>query len=319
MEREYPYVPALSNLYGWLRQFAYMGRLLYKGIEVPTPPIVDQDTWDRAQVQLDRQTANPRNPRRTYTLAGLLICGGCGSRIRGHARGHLTYYRCRNHTPSCRPRPYVRADELEGQVWREVTDVLMNPDLLVRRFMDNSDDTIAEDVRHAEREVTKWATRNERLITLFVSGDITKAEFDRQRKFVAEPLEDAQQRLDDVRERLNQQAAQQNLGGLFEAYWQAMFMYSPHLLAMTPEQQRDCSARYWTGLLWTAIMNCATGSSLPPLRTGPTACRFVPLNLEGSKDSSLSARAFLKSSATPLLRRSKPAQQLRRKELLLHA
>ena len=227
LEREYPYVPALSNLYGWLRPSAYVGRLMYKGIEVPTPPIVDQDTWDRAQTQLDRQRANPRNTRRTYTLAGLLTCEGCGSRVRGHARGHLTYYRCRNHAPSCRPRPYVRADELEGQVWREVTDVLMNPDLLVRRFMDNCDDTLAEDVRHAEREVTKWTTRNERLITLFVSGDITKAEFDRQRKFVTEPLEDAQQRLDDVRERQNQQSAQQNLGGLFEAYWQAMFMYSP--------------------------------------------------------------------------------------------
>ena len=224
-----------------LRNPAYEGRLDYKGITVPAPRIVDSVTWERTQSSLTRNAIRGEgNSREFYLLKHLFHCEGCGRMMGARTRreGETTYrwYRCYGWTQACRPRPYMPADALEARVWSEITDVLRRPDLLVSRFnQDNHQDTLAEDLRVVEREVRKWTTRADRLITLFTAGDISKAEFDRQRRYVLSPLEDAQHRLERLR---NQQAKTSNTTDLAQAFFTFAAEYADKLDTLGDEERR---------------------------------------------------------------------------------
>ena len=56
-----------------------------------------------------------------------------------------------------------------------------------------------EQIALAERDLRTTQTREERAITLFVSGKITEAQLDNQRKFITERLENVRAKLDDYR------------------------------------------------------------------------------------------------------------------------
>jgi site-specific DNA recombinase len=96
-------------------------------VSVSVPPIVDAETWDRAQVCLSEGKArSPRNVKRDYLLRGMVICP-CGRRWSGrfHNGMNAGYYRCGSDTDAPKPCPYrraIRQDKLEPAVWRAVMD-----------------------------------------------------------------------------------------------------------------------------------------------------------------------------------------------------
>ena len=199
---EFGFRRTTANAYLMLRNATYVGRMKYDGVDIPCPAILSRATWDEAQKLLDRKTvtASRGNTKSFYLLQGIVSCEGCGrilaARTRHERNGRtLRYYRCRGYTRSCRPRPYIRADELESMVWYHVRAVLAAPDKVVKRFSDPNGDTLNADIRSAERDVQKWARRDERLTAIFVQEIISQAEFEHQRRFVREPLEAASERL----------------------------------------------------------------------------------------------------------------------------
>ena len=117
----------LGGLYLMLRNSAYAGRMVYDGIEIPCPSIIDPVTWERTQERLTKRRKSGRQTASEfYLMQSLMRCEGCGRTMscrtrREHRDGRkskvLRYYQCRGYAPSCRPRPYVRADDLEGRVW----------------------------------------------------------------------------------------------------------------------------------------------------------------------------------------------------------
>ena len=77
-----------------------------------------------------------------------------------------------------------------------------NPDLIVAGIgpLDSQDSGgLEEQIARAERDLRSIQTRDERAITLFVSGRITEAQLDNQRKFITERLENVRTKLDDYR------------------------------------------------------------------------------------------------------------------------
>ena len=100
----------------------------------------------------------------------------------------------------CRERPYIRAERLEEPIWHEMKRVIQNPDLIVAGI-DPPDSQesggLEEQIARAERDLRSIQTREERAITLFVSGRITEAQLDNQRKFITERLENVRAKLDD--------------------------------------------------------------------------------------------------------------------------
>ena len=89
---------------------------------------------------------------------------------------------------------------MEEPIWSEVKQVIQNPDLIVAGIdlLDSQESGgLEEQIARAERDLRSIQTREERAITLFVSGKITEAQLDNQRKFIIERLENVRARLDD--------------------------------------------------------------------------------------------------------------------------
>ena len=93
-----------SNIVRIIRSETYKGNHVWgadgQTIEREVPPIVDGDTWDRAQRQLEANRRLPKNKRaHPYLLRGLIRCGTCGYVFTGLLNSHgkdwqRYYYRC---------------------------------------------------------------------------------------------------------------------------------------------------------------------------------------------------------------------------------
>ena len=194
-------------------------------IEVPVPPLVDEETWERAQkLKKQRSRTARRNTKVLYLLQHLLKCGECGHNFHAKSTWRTTnvrngkkyrydlptprrYYMC-NGTLSlrlrCRERPHIRAERLEEPIWSEVKRVLQNPDLIVAGIdtLDSQEGGgLEEQIAQAERDLRSIQMEEDRAIRLFVSGKITEAQLDHQRRFITERLESARAKLDDYRAR----------------------------------------------------------------------------------------------------------------------
>ena len=192
-------------------------------IEIPIPQLIDDKTWERAQkVKKQRSSRAKRNTKVVYLLQHLLRCGECGHNFHAKSTWRTTnvrngkkyrydlptprrYYMCNGMQSlrlDCRERPYIRAERLEELIWSEVKRVIQNPDLIVAGIgpLDSQDSGgLEEQIAWAKRDLRSIQTRDERAITLFVSGRITEAQLDNQRKFITERLEDVRTKLDDYR------------------------------------------------------------------------------------------------------------------------
>ena len=192
-------------------------------IGVPFPPLVDEQTWDRAQsIKKQRASLSRRNTKVFFLLQHLVRCSECGllfgcrSKTRGNGKYKDRKYTYDLKTPSrhyhcygmqrehlrCRQRPYIRADKLEELVWREIKTVVQNPDLILKGMEsmgERDDGGLEKRIAKAERELRKVQTEEDRAIGLYVSGKISEGQLDNQRRQIQERLEAARARLDDYR------------------------------------------------------------------------------------------------------------------------
>ena len=217
--------------YGRTRQVSTEeGRRIYQQpedtwIEVPFPPLVDEETWERAQsTKKQRTSLSKRNTKVFYLLQHLVKCAECGMLFGGRATNQNTvrrdgklyhydldiprrYYQCygmQKRRSRCREHPFIRAERLEDLVWGEITRVLQNPEVIVTGIdsLNGQDDGgLAEQLAKVERHLRDVQMEEERCIRLYVSGKITEEQLDQQRKFITERLESLRARVDDYRSR----------------------------------------------------------------------------------------------------------------------
>ena len=194
-------------------------------IEIPMPQIIDGETWEQAQaLKKKRSIRAKRNTNVLYLLQHLLKCGECGHNFHARCTRSTTNvrngkkYRYELPTPSryymcngmqsmrlhCRERPYIRVEQLEDPIWSEVKRVIQNPDLIVAGI-DTLDTQgcsgLEEEIAQADQDLRSIQMEEDRAIRLFVSGKITEAQLDLQRRFITERLESARAKLDDYRAR----------------------------------------------------------------------------------------------------------------------
>ena len=192
-------------------------------IEIPIPQLIDDETWERSQkLKKQRSRRATRNTKVLYLLQHLLRCGECGHNF--HAKSQWTtinvrngknyrydlpaprrYYKCNGMQSMrlrCREKPYIRAEQLEESIWREVKRVIQNPDVIIDCIHTSDSQgrgSLEEELAQAERNLWSIQMEEDRAIRLFVSGKITEAQLDLQRKFITERLESARTKLDDYR------------------------------------------------------------------------------------------------------------------------
>ena len=155
-------------------------------IYVDVPAIIDGDTWARVQSQLQRnRELATRNRRHHYLLANVVWCERCGARMHGHKKADRKYYRCSDqaHMPREARRPTVghvlRADALDCVVWGEVVRRITDPQTVerVEAEWDPEEDNGAHEATRIESAAHKLAQERERLLDVYVTGDIDREAF----------------------------------------------------------------------------------------------------------------------------------------------
>ncbi len=99
-------------------------------IRIPSPAIIDRETWEAAQAQMTKNKLYAkRHARRTYLLSGLIRCV-CGSVMAGGFYSNHKYYFCnwpQNHIASVEKQTCfakkVRADAIELDVWDSIVGI----------------------------------------------------------------------------------------------------------------------------------------------------------------------------------------------------
>ncbi len=194
-------------------------------IEVPFPPLVDEETWGRAQsLKRQRKQRSKRNTKTFYLLQHMVTCAECdrlfacrthngtyvrrnGKRYRKDRVTPQRHYQCYgmlNDRLGCRKPASIRAERLESLVWSEVRDMVQSPELIVAGIESleaRDDGSLAEQLAGAERDLQRIQVEEERAIRLYVTGRITEDQLDQQRRFIIERLEAARSCLHDLRAR----------------------------------------------------------------------------------------------------------------------
>ena len=161
---------------------------------VPVPALVNERLFRAAQQQLGENRARVRLGRRTlgHLLQGLACCAICRyayygktTRERGpeHSLKDYRYYRCSG-TDGYRfggericTNRQIQAEFLEAAVWREVCDLLRNPEKLERDFKESNNAVASLQTAGALKAQRLKQHALERLIDSFTEGLISKDQF----------------------------------------------------------------------------------------------------------------------------------------------
>lgn len=167
-------------------------------IEVPVPPIVDENVFEAVQQQLSENQLRARQGQRgaRYLLQGLVTCKQCGYAYYGKAISHkaakgkprdYAYYRCIG-TDAYRfggqrvcGNTQVRTDLLEAAVWQQVRSLLENPQRLLQEYHRRGQEpasALHENLTNLSAQITKLRQGIGRLIDSYAEGLIDKGEFE---------------------------------------------------------------------------------------------------------------------------------------------
>ena len=183
-------------------------------IPINVPAIIDQETWDQAREQLQRNKERaPRNNKKfDYLLKGLLVCGLCQLRMIGHAgvpatriRRYLCSHKESHHAGSKCPNRTVQAEMIEDLVWQSVSELLRNPQVLIEQYNQRQDSDYGtpeqQEQQRLKRRLTGLKRESKRLVDAYQSGVIELDDLKERRDRVAEEC----RRLDDRLNLLEQQ------------------------------------------------------------------------------------------------------------------
>lgn len=120
-----------------LRNRNYIGEYKWMDVVIPggMPAIIDNDVFDRVQLQL---TAHAKNHRKgaTYMLTGKVFCGHCGGSVVGTSgtgkSGEVHYYYSCLNRKQCKgcKKKSIRKDKLEREVITRTTEYVLRDEVI---------------------------------------------------------------------------------------------------------------------------------------------------------------------------------------------
>jgi site-specific DNA recombinase len=166
---------------------------------VPVPAIISEELFGVVSEQLAENRIRSRQSRRgaRYLLQGLLVCGQCGHAFYGKPvslatcngkRPPYVYYRCIGMDAFrfggqriCENRQ-VRSDQLEATVWRDVCELLREPERIEREYQRRLDGEQPEEDTHNHQALEAMIRRVQRgisrLIDAYQDGLLERTEFE---------------------------------------------------------------------------------------------------------------------------------------------
>ena len=207
--------------------------------DAPTPPLVDPDSWDRAQAlikandiigQRRKAAAKTRNEKEFGFLRGIISCGNCGSPLRlvkvkkwnkatkRHDGGHDLVYRCDHRRwqaergvpreKLCYGRP-VYDWKVREAIWAKAWEFVTDERLIEKEYDRLKNDRPGEDLfrdslKAAEADVTACERKARNLVSSMADEDDGEV-----RKLIRQKIEDLKtekarhaERADRLREKL---------------------------------------------------------------------------------------------------------------------
>jgi DNA invertase Pin-like site-specific DNA recombinase len=166
------------------------------------PPILPRELCERVavvhQARHSRWGHGGGSPKRVYLLT-TLYCGECGSHLKGEYSNGNRYYRHSDQTKKqCSQPTYVRAEKIEGAVF-DCLVCFQAPEKMRERIREKARRLAKQaanpEWENARRKIAEGASRLERLKTLFVDGEVDKAEYRRRKTRIEEQQQEANRNL----------------------------------------------------------------------------------------------------------------------------
>jgi site-specific DNA recombinase len=145
-------------------------------IALTIPALIDEETFQAAQAQLQRNRAlAKRNRKYDYLFGGgRFRCGRCGRGMTGFPLRGVRYYRCNGRNqimdPAQRCRGSLQADLIETRIWAAVERVLQHPEMIAAEVARHEDmagerraallrdiEVIEAGLATCDRESQRWA------------------------------------------------------------------------------------------------------------------------------------------------------------------
>ena len=156
-------------------------------------PIIDRETFLKAQALLEELCKKPPAKRSQYLLTRLVFCGRCGSRMYGYTYQHLRrqgktyrYYRCWGHSAKgatvC-PGNTIDLQYLEDVIVAELRNISLDPFRLRSRLEDVAREAgeelqpLLSEQRRLQDELRRIDGKLHRLLELYEDALIGKEEF----------------------------------------------------------------------------------------------------------------------------------------------
>jgi DNA invertase Pin-like site-specific DNA recombinase len=169
---------------------------IHESVTIAVPPLLDKTTIKRVRARLEANRTylrQPSNRRHHYLLSGKVFCSGCGYSMLGqpNSKGDLYYKHARTDErkrpcPVCEGlngrKPWVRADELEALVTRDLFNLLGNPAAIqkaVKAAVPDCDKVMKRKAK-VEGELARIDKARKRLVSLIVKGTISDEEAESQ-------------------------------------------------------------------------------------------------------------------------------------------
>ncbi len=172
---------------------------IHEVVPIKVPRLLDEQTIDklRKRAQINK-TCQDRKAKYEYALSGKVFCAQCGYRLMPQSpnrKGGHIYYRHsdRDGAAKCkvRPRPYVRADELDNAVLRHILDFYGNPKAIQKAIEDATPNKAQHDetrqrIKALETKVAQTQKRKKVVLGLILRGVISDADAEKSLKEAGE-------------------------------------------------------------------------------------------------------------------------------------
>lgn len=187
-----------SQLWKIIKNPFYYGYFRWNNelVEGAHEPIVDQETWKRANNNL-ADNSNHKSASHYYPYRGALICGECGRKITAETQKGHVYYRCTKSkgSGSCN-QPYLRKEELESQFenifkgfqFDFETSEKIKTDLLESHSQEIQFRESA--IRSINSRISELRHKKDRLLDLRIENEISKEEHDAKKVEIDNQIQD---------------------------------------------------------------------------------------------------------------------------------
>ena len=175
-------------------------------IPFSVPPIISQETWQRAQERMEQNARfAQRHSRRRYLLSSLLVCGICGHTLHAFTYKGRPRYRCpqggKRRPPGVPQHSCVLDGELAEQaVWQSLSQLLREPERLEAAWERHRGPERPTEIAALEKERRRLEAQRNRLLDIYQEGLISKEELAQRQNPLQVALETVASRIRMLRE-----------------------------------------------------------------------------------------------------------------------